>query len=35
MNCGYIYEGKNAPKKCPVCEHDQGYFMRLELTPYQ
>ena len=35
MNCGYIYEGTSAPKKCPVCEYDQGYFMRLELTPYQ
>ncbi|EKQ56997.1 MULTISPECIES: rubrerythrin [unclassified Clostridium] len=25
-NCGYIYEGKEAPKVCPVCEHPQGYF---------
>jgi rubrerythrin len=25
-NCGYIYEGKEAPKACPVCEHPQGYF---------
>lgn len=35
MNCGYIYEGKNAPAKCPVCEYERGYFMRLELTPYK
>lgn len=34
LNCGYIYEGKNAPAKCPVCDHDQGYFIRLELAPY-
>lgn len=34
MNCGYIYEGKEAPKVCPVCAHDQGYFVRLELAPY-
>lgn len=26
-NCGFIYEGKEAPKACPVCEHPQGYFM--------
>lgn len=35
LNCGYIYEGEWAPKKCPVCDHDQGYFVRLELSPYQ
>ena len=22
-----------APKRCPVCDHDQGYFIRLELSP--
>ncbi|MFW2487689.1 rubredoxin-like domain-containing protein [Clostridium chromiireducens] len=25
-NCGYIYEGKEDTKICPVCEHPQGYF---------
>ena len=25
-NCGYIYEGKEAPKACPACLHPQGYF---------
>ncbi|MCY6959956.1 rubrerythrin [Clostridium brassicae] len=25
-NCGYIYEGKEAPKVCPSCIHPQGYF---------
>ncbi|HEY8804656.1 MAG TPA: rubrerythrin family protein [Clostridium sp.] len=25
-NCGYIYEGKSAPKLCPACAHPQGYF---------
>ena len=34
LNCGYIYEGEAAPKKCPVCDHDQGYFIRLELSPF-
>ncbi|MEG2288963.1 MAG: rubrerythrin family protein [Clostridium sp.] len=26
-NCGFIYEGKEVPKYCPVCEHPQGYFI--------
>lgn len=26
LNCGYIHEGDNAPKVCPVCNHPQGYF---------
>lgn len=26
--CGYIVEAKNAPKKCPVCGVDQGWFER-------
>lgn len=34
LNCGYIYEGESAPFVCPVCEHDQGYFIRLELSPF-
>jgi rubrerythrin len=24
--CGYVYQGKKAPKNCPACEHPQGYF---------
>lgn len=34
LNCGYIYNGNIAPKYCPVCEHGQGYFVRLDLAPY-
>ena len=34
LNCGHIHEGKEAPGKCPVCHHDQGYFIRFELAPY-
>jgi rubrerythrin len=26
--CGYIHEGKEAPKVCPLCSHPQGYFER-------
>ena len=35
LNCGHILTGKQAPAKCPVCSHDQGYFIRLELSPYE
>ena len=35
LNCGYIYEGETAPVKCPVCEHDQGFFERLEQSPFE
>ncbi|GHV25655.1 rubrerythrin [Spirochaetia bacterium] len=26
LNCGYIYEGTDAPKACPACAHPQDYF---------
>lgn len=26
LNCGYIYEGEEAPKKCPACGKGQEYF---------
>lgn len=35
LNCGYVYEGEKAPQKCPVCEHNQGFFIRLEMAPYE
>lgn len=25
-NCGHVYEGSEAPTKCPVCSHAQSYF---------
>ena len=34
LNCGHVYRGLKAPEKCPVCRHEQGYFVRLELAPY-
>lgn len=34
LNCGYVLRGTSAPAKCPVCHHEQGYFIRLELAPY-
>ena len=35
LNCGHVLQGKQAPAKCPVCDHDQGYFIRVELSPYE
>lgn len=34
LNCGYVFTGKGAPEKCPVCDHDRGYFIRLSMAPY-
>jgi len=25
-NCGYVHEGKDAPKQCPACAHPQAYY---------
>jgi rubrerythrin len=25
-NCGHVYEGTEAPAKCPVCDHARSYF---------
>ena len=25
-NCGYLHEGKEAPKECPACAHPQAYY---------
>ncbi len=32
LNCGYIHQGKSAPKKCPLCQKSQGYYMALGLV---
>lgn len=34
LECGHIYRGTSVPEYCPVCHHDRGYFVRLELAPY-
>ncbi len=34
LNCGNVLNGKMAPEICPVCSHEKGYFIRLELAPY-
>ncbi len=25
-NCGYVFEGTEAPKECPACKHPQAYY---------
>jgi rubrerythrin len=25
-NCGFVFEGKEAPEKCPVCSHPKAFF---------
>jgi len=31
-NCGYLHEGKGAPRVCPACDHPQSYFEIMELN---
>jgi len=26
INCGYVFEGSEAPNECPSCKHPQAYF---------
>lgn len=26
INCGYVFEGAEAPKECPACNHPQAFF---------
>ena len=34
LKCGFTIDSKEAPMTCPVCGHEQGYFVRIELAPY-
>lgn len=34
LNCGFTTLAKEAPKECPSCGEEQGFFIRLELAPY-
>ena len=34
-NCGYIHEGQAAPKVCPVCRNEQGYFLPYAMACYK
>ena len=34
LNCGHVHYGTAAPAQCPVCSHEQGYFIRMNLAPW-
>ena len=34
LNCGHVLTATQAPGIRPVCKHEQGYFIRMELAPY-
>jgi len=29
INCGYVFEGNEAPKECPACKHPQSFYEAL------
>ena len=35
LNCGHVYTGAEPPASCPVCAHEKGYFVPMELSPFQ
>lgn len=34
LKCGNVYDGTQIPKICPVCGHEQGYYLRDDLFWY-
>ncbi len=34
LNCGEIVKSSIAPQACPVCRHNQGYYVRLDMAPF-
>ncbi len=32
LNCGHVHTAAEAPARCPVCQHEQGYFVRADCT---
>lgn len=35
LKCGHIHHGTIAPQICPVCSHDQGYFIHRASSPFE
>lgn len=35
LKCGQIFKTKTPPNQCPVCNHPQGYFIRLDMAPFE
>ena len=34
LNCGSVFDSKEAPSQCPVCHHARGYFIRSYASPF-
>ncbi|MFR6291235.1 MAG: rubredoxin-like domain-containing protein [Peptococcaceae bacterium] len=34
LNCGHLHRGKQVPAVCPVCSHNQGFFIKLDMAPW-
>ena len=34
LNCGHLHKGRQVPEQCPVCRHNQGYFVPLAMAPW-
>ena len=34
QNCGHLYKGGNVPDVCPVCQHNRGYFVPIDMAPW-
>ena len=34
LNCGHIVFGESAPPACPLCSHNQGFYVRLDEAPF-
>ena len=35
LNCGHVHSGSQAPQMCPVCQHEQGYFIKMAYSPFE
>ena len=34
QNCGHLYKGGSVPDVCPVCQHNRGYFVPIDMAPW-
>lgn len=34
LKCGHVLDATVAPAVCPVCRHPQGWFVRVEMAPF-
>ncbi len=34
QNCGHLYKGSKVPDVCPVCQHNRGFFIPVDMAPW-